>query len=310
MPTHAILANRPHRPGSTATADVIDALALYGHQPEPGEIDPRQFPDVAEANAIVASIYQAFIEPMRETALETDLTDVLWSLTNLFHAKADRVQRTLDDNERRQQDAQAIQDGSEIAACSLEDLTSQGRQLLERRNVYERMRDEAAQHYEAHTGMAWRPRSGSLVNHKHLTAALIDSRDYIAAKRSAERDVLIPPGTKIAFAGGVDCNDHSTIWDVLDKVRAKHPGMVLLHGGSTRGAERIASAWADTRRVTQIAFKPDWSRDGKAAPFKRNDRMLEVVPVGLVAFPGSGITDNLVDKARAMGLKVLDHRGR
>jgi len=45
--------------------------------------------------------------------------------------------------------------------------------------------------------------------------------------------------------------------------------LVLLHGGFTRGAELI-SKWADARKVPQIAFKPDFNRYPKAAPFKRN----------------------------------------
>jgi hypothetical protein len=32
---------------------------------------------------------------------------------------------------------------------------------------------------------------------------------------------------------------------------------VLLHGGSPRGAERIAACWADNRKVPQVVFKPD-----------------------------------------------------
>ena len=63
-----------------------------------------------------------------------------------------------------------------------------------------------------------------------------------------------------------------------------------------------------SRNVTQIAFKPDWTRDGKAAPFKRNDRMLDIVPAGVIVFPGSGITGNLADKAKKLGIPVLDHR--
>src|SRR5258705_4894412 len=51
---------------------------------------------------------------------------------------------------------------------------------------------------------------------------------------------LLPAGPKIAFTGGLDCNDHRLIWDKLDQVHAKHPDMVLLHGGSPKGAERIA----------------------------------------------------------------------
>ena len=61
--------------------------------------------------------------------------------------------------------------------------------------------------------------------------------------------------------------------------------------------------------MTQVAFKPDWTRDGKAAPFKRNDRMLDIVPAGVIVFPGSGITGNLADKAKKLGIPVVDHRG-
>ena len=137
-----------------------------------------------------------------------------------------------------------------------------------------------------------------------MTAAVIDSRDFLAARSRAETEVLVPAGTKIAFAGGLDCNDHDRIWDALDKAREKHPDMVLLHGGSPRGAERIAACWAENRKVTQIAFKPDWNRHAKAAPFRRNDQLLSVVPYGLIVFPGSGITDNLADKARQLGIPV------
>ena len=90
----------------------------------------------------------------------------------------------------------------------------------------------------------------------------------------------------------------------LGKVRAKHPEMVLLHGDSPRGAERIAACWADNRKVPQVVFKPDWTRHRNAAPFKRNDRMLEAMPIGIVVFPGSGIAANLTDKARTLGVPV------
>ena len=81
-----------------------------------------------------------------------------------------------------------------------------------------------------------------------------------------------------ADRGGPDFNDHRLIWDQFDKVHAKHPDMVLLHGGSPKGAELIAAKWATNRKVPQIAFKPDWTKHAKAAPFKRNDATLEVFP--------------------------------
>ena len=143
-----------------------------------------------------------------------------------------------------------------------------------------------------------------MFNHRTLTAAMIDSRDFLSARRRADNEVLLPAGPKIAFIGELECNDHHAIWDRLDKVHARHPDMVLLHGGSPRGAERIAACWADNRKVRQIVFKPDWTRHAKAAPFKRNDRMLDALPIGVVVFPGTGIQDNLADKAKRLGIPV------
>jgi hypothetical protein len=112
-----------------------------------------------------------------------------------------------------------------------------------------------------------------------MAAARIDSRDFIAARKRAETEVMLPAGPKVAFTGG-DFQDVTAIWAALDRVDAKHPEMVLLHGGNPKDDEKVASRWADHRKVPQVAFKPDWTRHGKAAPFKRNDQMLEILPIG------------------------------
>ena len=57
-----------------------------------------------------------------------------------------------------------------------------------------------------------------------------------------------------------------------------------------------------------LPFKPDFARHRNAAPFKRNDQLLETMPIGVVVFPGSGISDNLADKAKKLGIPILDHR--
>ncbi len=163
----------------------------------------------------------------------------------------------------------------------------------------------AATEFVHHTGSAWRPRTGSMVNRQNMTAALIDSRDFLAAKRRAETEVMLPAGPKVALTGGTDFNDHRLIWGKLDQVRTKYPDMVLLHGGSPKGAELIATKWAEARGVTQVAFKPDWTKHAKAAPFKRNDALLDVLPVGVLVFPGNGIQENLADKAKKLGIPVM-----
>lgn len=288
----------------SATGYLLDELALYGYRPGQDEPDPRPLPEADMVRAELTGIIDAFAGILTDTRLEDDFADLLWSFVAIFHRKIDRLERDLDSNEQAQNRSRLEQNGSEVRSVELERLIEQGIGLIERRNAFEFFRDHAADRYEALTGSSWRPRTGSMVNHRTLTAAVIDSRDFIAARKQAETQVLVPVGTRIAFTGGLDCNDHSRIWDTLDKVKAKHPDMVLLHGGSPKGAERIAACWADNRQVVQVVFKPDWTRHKNAAPFKRNDQMLDVLPIGVIVFPGSGISENLADKARKMGIPV------
>ena len=276
------------RDGSSPTGRVLHELQLYGYRPFCDEPDPRPLPHAQTIAGAVADIFDALVATLSDTRLEPDLEDLLWSTVNLFHRAVARIERQLDDNEQAQRRSQKEQDGSEVRSVELERLIAEGQTLIERRDSMELFRDHAAEAFERHTGSSWRPRAGSKVNHRALTAAMIDSRDFLAAKRRVETEPLLPAGPKIAFTGGLDFNDHRAIWDRLDKALAKHPDMVLLHGGSPRGAERIAACWADTRKVPQIVFKPDWARHAKAAPFKRNDQMLEAMPIGVIVFPRLG----------------------
>ena len=292
----------PH--ASSPFPRILDTLQLHGYRPHQDEPDPRPLPEERAIRGALADIFDALVATLSDTRLEPDLDDLLWAQVNLYHRAAERVARELDANEDAQKQAQKEQDGSEIRSVELERLIAQGMTLIERRNAQEFFRDHAADLFQTHTGSSWRPRTGSRVNHRALTSALIDSRDFLAARRRAETQVMLPTGAKIAFAGGAECNDHARIWDALDKVFAKHPDMVLLHGGTAKGAERIAACWAEARKIAQVVFKPDWTRHAKAAPFKRNDQLLQTLPIGVIVFPGSGITGNLADKARILGIPV------
>ena len=292
----------PHH-DSSPTDHILQELQLFGYRPSEDEADLRPPPEDRIIQGAVADIFDALISTMADTSLDHDLDDLLWSTVNMFHRAVDRVERKLDDNEQAQKRLQREQDGSEVKSVQLERQIGLGQSLIDRRDSLEVFRDSAADRYLLATGSPWSQRSGSRVNHRQLTAAMIDSRDFIAAKRRAETEVLVPSGPKIAFSGG-DTADHKLIWAKLDQVYAKHPGMVLMHGGSPKGAEKIASRWAETRKVPQVAFKPDWTKHAKAAPFKRNDAMLSVMPIGVLIFPGTGIQDNLADKARMLGIPV------
>jgi hypothetical protein len=296
-----------HEPNYSAssTAHTLEELQLYGYRPFDDDPDPRPLPEPQAISTAVADIFDAMMVTLGDTRLEPDLEELLWSMVNTFHRATARIERSLDDNEQAQRRGQREQDGSEVKSVELERLTAEGLSMIERRNAMEIFRDIAAEAFALHTGSVWQPRSGSRVSHRNVTSAMIDSRDYLSAKRKADNDVLLPTGPKVVLSGGADYADHQQLWKTLDLVLVKHPEMVLLHGGSPRGAELIGARWAENRKVTQIAFKPDWNKHSKAAPFKRNDAMLDAMPVGVLVCPGTGIQENLADKARKMGISVL-----
>ena len=118
---------------------------------------------------------------------------------------------------------------------------------------------------------------------------------------------MLPAGPKIAFSGG-DTTDHGQIWATLDQIHTKHPDMVLIYGGTPKEVEKIAALWADNRKVPQIVFRPDWTKHAHAAPFKRNDQMLSVMPIRVIIFPGR-LQGNLADKAHKLGIPVYRFGG-
>lgn len=298
-----MLHSQSHHPETSQTAQIVDHLALHGAKPAPGETDHRTLPQDDEIELAMGTLFDTTLSLLSESQLEDDLEEMLWSLTNIFHRRQTHLKKRFDDNELELRDMIDAQDGSEVKSGELERLQSIAAKLWEHTCAYEQMRDTAGQHFSAQTGSVWLPRTGSKVSNRGLTASVVDSRSYLMAKRRKETETLCPDGTRIAFSGG-DYQDHGAIWSILDATKDKYPEMILLHGGTPKGAELIAAKWADTRNVTQVVFKPDWKTHGKAAPFKRNDKLLETVPQGLIATPGTGITENLVDKARKLGIRI------
>ena len=289
---------------TSPTEHALQHIRLYGPTFTDDEIDTRPLPDDRQMQGAVADMFDALDACLSDSPLEADKDGLLWGLVNLFHRTAERLDQQLDYNSVAQQSAQAHQDGSEVKAVELERLIERGRALTARLDAIETLRDLAADQFQRTTHDAWRPKAGSLTNHRHLTSALIDSRDYIAARQASRLKLLAPTGTRVAFSGGLDIQDVNAIWSVLDRLLAKHSDLVLLNTASPSGADLIASKWAANRHVTEVTFKPDWQRYKRAAPFKRNDTLLDMMPTGVVIFPGSGVQDNLADKARTLGIPV------
>ena len=290
----------------SVTATVCENARLFGATPEPGEFDPREVWDRDDALDAVGEAFRILTTGVTPDGfqLADEREPLLWGFVNCLDAQVRRLDRGVDRLAPELRDLQRAQDGSEVKSRELELVTDRAQSLGERRDAFEQMRDDAAEHYRAETGGVWRPRRGSHTSQTgHLTSAAIDARDFLRARNDRAMRAHLPEGTLVAIAGGKDVRDPGAVTAKLDQAHAKHPDMVLVHGGGP-GVERIAAQWAERNGVHQVVCRPDWNRHGRAAPFRRNDELLNLLPKGLIAFPGSGITDNLVEKAVQLGIPV------
>ena len=297
--------HEPEQHAASPTAIACDSLHLYGAAPAHDEFDSRDVWDPDDGLHAIATAFAALVGAAPDgTQLADERESLLWGFVNVLHAQTQRLDRRVDDLKPRLQELDRAQDGTEIKARELELETDRARNLGNRRDAFETMRDHAAEAYRAETGETWRPRHGSHTSRTgKMTSAAIDARDFIRARENARTQAHLPDGTLVAVAGGRETSDANAVRQALDRIKCRYPDMVLVHGGGL-GAERIAAKWAERHNIHQIVCKPDWNAHGRAAPFRRNDELLNLLPKGLVAFPGSGITGNLVDKARKLGIPV------
>ena len=296
-----------HTASASPTAAVCEGMALFGATPERGECDSRVIWDEDDALDALGEAIRIIVDGITVdgTQMADEREPLLWGFVNCLHSQVTRLDRTVDRIVPEMRDLERAQDGTEVKARELETLTDRARNLGDRRDAFEKLRDLAADAYRVHTGDVWRPRHGSHASQTgQLTSAAIDGRDFRRARQDRETRAHLPDGTLVAITGGKSVVDVDAVWTTLDRARAKYGDMVLLHGGGP-GYEKIAASWADARGVDQVVCRPDWNAHGKAAPFRRNDELLNLLPVGVIAFPGSGITGNLVDKARQLGIPVM-----
>ena len=292
--------------GQSATATACEHAALFGATPERDEFDTRDIWDADEALCAMQEAFGLLADAVAPDGFQIadERESLLWGFVNMLDAQTNRLDRAADKLLPELRDLQRAQDGTEIKSFELELKTDRAQNLTHRRDAFETLRDAAAESYRDATGTTWRPRRGSHTSQTGtLTSAAIDARDFVRARQDRKAAAHLPQGTLVAIAGGKDVQDAGAVIDMLDRTRAKHADMVLIHGGGP-GVERIAARWAETNGVHQVVCKPDWDRHGRAAPFRRNEELLNLLPKGVIAFPGSGITENLVDRARQLGIPV------
>ena len=297
--------------------DQLTGLDLSGFTIGSAPLSTSDFPLREEMTQTLDAVWSELFAMITGTALEADAEDLGWALVNVFHRSAARKSAALDRATDEVRALVATADGSEIHTHDLENQVERAQCAESAMLALEEMREIVASLFLNEFGSSWKPVSSSRFNHgTMLTSALVEGRDFLRARSEAKRRAAMPEGTPVIFAGGrtrhtADADAvifANNVWATLDKVRGQVPDMVLVHGGDTKGVDRLASSWAERRQIPQVTFSLDM-RLGARAGFKRNERMLSLDPRYLIAFPGNGVLERLVIDAKARRITVVDRRG-
>ena len=110
----------------------------------------------------------------------------------------------------------------------------------------------------------------------------------------------------VLVCGGRDYKDWDKVMNTLADIRRTRGIHVLMHGGAP-GADSLADRWGRMANVEIEVYKADWGKHGRAAGPMRNTRMLKTgKPDLVVAFPGGRGTADMVSKARAAGVEIME----
>ena len=110
---------------------------------------------------------------------------------------------------------------------------------------------------------------------------------------------------KVIICGGRDFKDAISLNAALDRAHAAQAVTAVVHGGAP-GADALAGAWAQARRIPVEVFPADWKRFRLRAGPLRNQQMADAGADACLAFPGGGGTADMVRRARAAGIPVIE----
>ena len=266
----------------------------------PSEAPPTPFEPVAEPDSWdperATRALDAIVDILKEdilaegTQLRDDLEPVLWSLANCFDRHASDLRHAID----RLEDS---------PTAEREALETHIAELSNRLEAFETLHDYVA------------------AAHNEIKPPELErSADE---RKKAPRDTYIDPGEArgphVAVSGAKNYHDFDTVFRALSAERARHPDMVLVHGGASKGAVPIARSWARNYGVDQVVLRPAWPprdpdapkpsreetrRINNAAAKARNDQILALNPVAVLSFDAPGYKEHIAEHARERGIRV------
>lgn len=277
----------------TETADQVRLAAT-------DEAVSADMPDPLQMQLGVEMLVTTLFDLLRDTRLEPVAERLAWGMVHSFHKVADQLDGEADRAAHQLGERVRENDGSEIACADIEEAQTLCHGLDEASEAVACMRDHAAQMFHAETGRPWSAPRATLTSGKR-TASVIAAADFLAARRQRRIDANAPTGPVVIFSGGQQWEDHAQIWERLDQIKARIPGMVLATTAQDKGCDAIAAAWAARSEVKLVAFTLD-RRLGKRAGFARNEALLRLKPAEAMVCEGSGLQSHLARMVRTAGV--------
>ena len=250
---------------------------------------------------------------LQGTGLHGEIEPLAHGLASLLHrrkqAMADALQKTIDTI----RGLIRAEDGSEVITLQIEEAQTRAERLRDLLSGLEIMAESVARAYEIETGQAFVPASGGRTNKTaHLTGAVFEAKAWIEAHEKEQADRTRVTGRPLAVAGDRDWMDHETIWNILDRARARYKDgygeeLVLYHKGDRKGVDAIAAGWAKARKVPQVIFKPNWGAHAKRAGFRAVDEMFRTPRTigGVAIFGATGVAQYLAETAETKDIRVM-----
>jgi len=285
--------------------------------------DPRAYPPEDALAQLGANVMNELVDLVFETALEDFSGSICEALIGAFHSCAQRIEREADKTRDVLNGLIRDFDGSEVLDTEIQEATRKARAADVATLALEIVRDAAASAYTTSTGEVWSPWKGS-VRASRITAAQIDAREALRANKARRHAASSPGATVVAFRAAPQADtadDAGRIFDALNWALSEWPDMALATSGA-KGGEKLAIKWAKQKGVTLVLARADFERNGRAAPFRANDELLELEPVCVLTLCNSinsersaalrpfGPALNLAEKAGQKGIRHHTVRAR
>jgi hypothetical protein len=260
--------------------------------------DPRSHPPEDALLQLGHALMNELTDVTGDTALEDFQVTICEALIGAFHSAAQRIEREADKARDQLNGLIRDFDGSEILDVEIQEATRKTRAADVACMALEMVRDSAAATYTSATGEVWNPWKGS-VKRSRVTSAQLEAREAIRSQKASRHSATNPGDIIIAFRGAPQADtkdDANRVYDALNWAHSQWPDMALATSGA-KGAEKLAIKWAQQKGVTLVLAKADFDKNGKAAPFRANDQLLELQPVCVMTLVNS------LDAKRSEGLK-------